>query len=62
MGGHGHSETRILRSIAGNLLAQGLEVTEAVPADRLAELAIANPAALTRGRIYVGNEGYEGSA
>ena len=58
MDSHDHSEVQALRSIGGNLLALGLEVTETTSDDGLVELAITNPAELGRGRIYVGPEGY----
>ncbi len=58
MDSHDRSEVQALRSIGGNLLARGLEVTETMSDDGLVELAITNPAKPGKGRIYVGNEGY----
>ena len=58
MDSHDLSEVQALRQIGGNLLAQGLEVTETTSDDGLVELTITNPTELGRGRMYVGNEGY----
>ena len=52
------SKVHALRSIAGTLLARGLEVTETTSVDGLPELTVTNPAEPTKGRMYVGHEGY----
>jgi hypothetical protein len=58
MDAHDRREAQALRRIAGILAAQGLEVTEATSCGGLAELAITNLAQPSRGRMYVGHDGY----